>query len=87
MGFQRESLDIEKGKNLEHVEADIGIGHVIEDRETPGEAVVLGDSAFAKIQRIASKLGVEQRGIERVPDEEKTDTSVSHAGTLVRTIN
>ena len=48
------------------------------------EALTSGSSLYARLQRAAGRLGVEQRGIERVPEEEKTDTSMSHAGTLVR---
>ena len=33
-----------------------------------------GSSFSAKVMDIAGKLGVEQRGIERVPEDERTDT-------------
>jgi hypothetical protein len=44
-----------------------------------------GDGVFAKIQRYVGNIGVEKRGIERVPDtvDERTDTSMSKVGTLV----
>lgn len=41
---------------------------------------------FARVQDFAGRFGVEQRGIERVPPDERTDTSVSKVGTLVRTL-
>ena len=43
----------------------------------------IGDSFYAKAQRLAGKFGVEQRGIERVPSDERTDSSMSSVGTLV----
>lgn len=41
---------------------------------------------FARVQRFAGRFGVEQRGIERVLPDERTDTSVSKVGTLVRSL-
>lgn len=41
---------------------------------------------FARVQDFAGRFGVEQRGIERVLPDERTDTSVSKVGTLVRTL-
>jgi len=44
-----------------------------------------GDGVFAKMQRYVGSIGVEKRGIERVPDtvDERTDTSMSKVGTVV----
>lgn len=39
----------------------------------PGESFAYGDGWYAKMQRLAGKLNVEQRGIERVPENERTD--------------
>lgn len=39
-----------------------------------GAHLATGNSLSAKLLRLAGKLGVEQRGIERVPDDERTDT-------------
>lgn len=39
----------------------------------PGESFAYGNSWYAKMQRLAGKLNVEQRGIERVPENERTD--------------
>jgi hypothetical protein len=47
------------------------------------ETFVLGDSWYAKTQRLAGKFGVEQRGIERVPSDERSDAGMSQIGTLV----
>ncbi|KAK5631628.1 hypothetical protein RRF57_007342 [Xylaria bambusicola] len=40
------------------------------------------NSFYAKLQAFAGRYGIEQRGIERVPDDEKTDSSMSQIGTL-----
>lgn len=40
----------------------------------PASSLAAGDSLPAKLMRLAGKLGVEQRGIERVPEDERTDT-------------
>jgi hypothetical protein len=47
------------------------------------EAFVAGDSLYAKLQRFATGYGIEARGIERVPSDERTDASASKIGTLV----
>lgn len=47
------------------------------------ETFLVGDSLYAKLQRIATGFGVEARGIERVPSDERTDTGMSKIGTLV----
>jgi purine-cytosine permease-like protein len=43
---------------------------------------VAGDSTFAKIQRLVTRFGVEARGIERVLEDERTDTSTFKIGTM-----
>lgn len=50
----------------------------------PGETFVQGEGLYAKVQRLAAKFHVEQRGIERVPENERTDTSLLNVGTMVR---
>ena len=47
------------------------------------ETFVVGDSFYAKAQRLAGKFGVEQRGIERVPSDERLPAGMSQIGTLV----
>ncbi|KAF4925584.1 Purine-cytosine permease fcyB [Colletotrichum viniferum] len=41
-----------------------------------------GTSTYAKLQRLAGKFGVEQRGIERVPEDERTDDAIMNIGTM-----
>ena len=48
----------------------------------PGEVLLAGDSFSAKMQRLAVKFGVEARGIERVPEDERTDKSTFKVGTM-----
>jgi purine-cytosine permease-like protein len=52
------------------------------DGAVPGETFTYGDSTYAKIQRLAAELNIEQRGIERVPAAEQTDTSVFNIGSM-----
>ncbi|KAL0935362.1 purine-cytosine permease (NCS1 nucleoside transporter) [Colletotrichum truncatum] len=46
------------------------------------EDFATGTTTYAKLQRLAGKFGVEQRGIERVPEDERTNDSLSMVGTL-----
>ena len=48
-----------------------------------GEVFTTGDTTYAKIQRFATRFGVEPRGIERVPEDERTDTNLRKVGTMV----
>ncbi|KAK5201203.1 Purine-cytosine permease fcy21 [Cryomyces antarcticus] len=71
------SPDIEKNP------AEAGVGnvpyderspYVHEDGAVPGESFEYGDTFYAKMQRLAGRFKIEQRGIERVPENERTDT-------------
>ena len=48
-----------------------------------GESFVTGNTLYARLQRFAGRYGVEQRGIERVPEDERTDKSTVKVGTMV----
>lgn len=48
----------------------------------PGESFEIGNSPYAKLQRFVGRFGVEQRGIERVPENERTDTNLRKVGTM-----
>ena len=50
----------------------------------PGDSFEYGTSLYAKTQRLLGKLHVEQRGIERVPEDERNDTSYLNVGSMVR---
>ncbi|EXJ83290.1 hypothetical protein A1O1_06909 [Capronia coronata CBS 617.96] len=47
-----------------------------------GQSFVAGDSLYHRLQRLAGRYGVEQRGIERVPEDERTDKSTVKVGTM-----
>ena len=47
------------------------------------DTFLTGDSLYAKIQRAVFQFGVEPRGIERVPEDERTDTNLMKVGTMV----
>ena len=49
----------------------------------PTEIFLTGDTLYAKLQRAVFQFGVEPRGIERVPEDERTDTNLMKVGTLV----
>jgi hypothetical protein len=68
--------DVEKDVTYSGPYADAGA--------IPGETFVQGESLYAKVQRLAGRFHVEQRGIERVPENERYDTSLLNVGTMVR---
>lgn len=49
----------------------------------PGSSFEYGNSVYAKLQRLVGKINVEQRGIERVPEDERTDSSYWNIGSMV----
>ncbi len=49
----------------------------------PAETFEIGDSLYAKLQRFAGRCKIEQRGIERVPENERTDGNLVKVGTMV----
>ena len=54
-----------------------------ENGAVPGESFTIGSSLYARTQRFANRFGVEPRGIERVPEDERTDKTLAKAGTMV----
>ncbi|KAF2090441.1 purine-cytosine permease [Saccharata proteae CBS 121410] len=56
--------------------------YTVDDGAVPGESFESGNSLYARVQRMAGKLNIEQRGIERVPENERTDTSYANIGTM-----
>ena len=47
-----------------------------------GESFAHGGSLYARLQRLVGKYGIEQRGIERVPEDERTDKNTWKVGTM-----
>ena len=77
--YEKQSYDVEHGA------ADEKRRSVIKPDESGavhGESFVAGNTLYAKIQRFVGRFGVEQRGIERVPEDERTDTSTMKVGTM-----
>ena len=82
-------------KDLEKNPVEAGVGNVSADKRpdyvdddgaVPGESFEYGNSFYARAQRLAGKLNVEQRGIERVPEYERTDSgfkALLNVGTMV----
>lgn len=84
MGFH----DVEKSAAEAEVGSDSSNRHgapvyTVDGNAVPGESFEYGDSLYARMQRLAGKLNIEQRGIERVPENERTDTSLLNVGTMV----
>ena len=77
MGYED---DTEKGPVSE---AD-AIRHMSDAGAVPGEHFEYGNSLYARLQRLAGKFKIEQRGIERVPSDERYDDSLLNVGTMVR---
>lgn len=69
--------DIEKNPGVDDLPCEDPTGAV------PGSSFEHGDSMYAKLQRLAGKLKVEQRGIERVPEDERYDNSYLNIGSMV----
>jgi len=46
------------------------------DGAVPGDSFEYGNSTYAKLHRVAGKFKIELRGIERVPEDERTDSGL-----------
>lgn len=69
-------------RDLEKID-EVGAGSATDDGSVPGETFVQGNTLYARVQRLAAKFHVEQRGIERVPEDERDDNSLLNVGTMV----
>lgn len=76
--------DEEKTEQWDPAGRDVEVGQVSSIEAVNNYALPEESSPYARLQAFAGKYGVEQRGIERVPNDERTDTSMSQVGTLVR---
>jgi hypothetical protein len=75
--------DIEAGEKPKFTNETDSTDYIPDDGAVPAETFIVGDSWYAKTQRFAGKFGVEQRGIERVPSDERDSAGMSQIGTLV----
>ena len=69
----------------ENYEKHHGIVIPDESGAVHGESFIAGDTMYHKMQRFVGRFGVEQRGIERVPEDERTDNNTLKVGTMVLT--
>lgn len=89
-GFSSRDVDLEKAPQVDNAyesRSNETTYDNVQDNASggavPGESFEYGNSLYAKIQRVAGKFNVEQRGVERVPDNERTDTSYLNIGSMV----
>lgn len=80
--YDVENAPAEKLKPAFNNETD-SAEYIGDEGAVTAETFNLGDGFFAKAQRWAGKLGVEQRGIERVPSDERIPAGMSQIGTMV----
>ncbi len=78
--YTLEPADIEKGRRSSAFGSALGFQTAA---AVPGNAFTEGNSLYAKIQRFAGRYNIEQRGIERVPEDERTDRHLMNVGTMV----
>ncbi|KAJ9645523.1 uncharacterized protein PV06_07792 [Exophiala oligosperma] len=74
--YQPEPLSVGEGEKHRSIVVPDASGAV------HGESFVTGNTLYARLQRLAGRFGVEQRGIERVPEDERTDKSTLKVGTM-----
>lgn len=77
---------VENSSEDKYGEPDTAVGYVGDENATHKSEFTAGDSLYAKVQRLAGRFGVEQRGIERVPSDERTDANMSHVCSIVRSV-
>jgi hypothetical protein len=80
---KKPEYDVEGATNEKHVSPNTSSEYVGDEGAVHAETFIVGDSIYAKAQRFATKFGVEARGIERVPSDERTDSNMSKIGTMV----
>ncbi|KAI1392778.1 purine-cytosine permease [Hypoxylon trugodes] len=82
MTSSNSSNELDCSRKEIHTTFDYGFGFSNDGNAVSGQDLTSGKSMYAKLQRFAGKFGVEQRGIERVPTDERTDSSMVQVGTL-----
>jgi hypothetical protein len=76
--------DVEAGVPVNEKAAGSDLAMVDSGNAVRAEAFDQEPGLRGKLLRIAGRFGVEQRGIERVPEDERTDTKpYLHVGTMV----
>jgi len=79
MGFEKGASDIE------YVAAEKHASNIVsaESAAVPEESLYSSDTLYGKVQSFVGRYGVEQRGIERVPEELRTDKNTWKIATMV----
>ena len=81
----RRGSDPEKAITKESsISVEYAVNAASRENAVHADELVAGNGWSAKLQRFAGRYGVEQRGIERVPSDERPDTNLSRIGSLVR---
>lgn len=86
--YDLEKNPVEKAVDTDSTDKHTSATFVAEDGAVPGESFFVGDSYYAKAQRLAARFKIEARGIERVPEDERTDTgfrALLNVATMVST--
>lgn len=76
--MSKNEYDVEAAKETSESSVDIQ-----NDGAVHAETFEMGTGLVGKLQRLAGRFGVEQRGIERVPADERLNDGMSTIGTLV----
>ncbi|KAI1378694.1 purine-cytosine permease [Hypoxylon crocopeplum] len=82
MSLSNTSNEADSSRKEIRTDLDYGIGDISDGNAVHRQELTSGGSVYARLQRFAGKFGVEQRGIERVPSDERTDSSMLQVGTL-----
>lgn len=81
--YDKTGYDVEYNAHHSNDEKHRSVVAPDESGAVHGESFVAGNTLYAKLQRLAGRFGVEQRGIERVPEDERTDKTVIKLSTMV----
>jgi hypothetical protein len=79
MGLGKGASDIEYAAAEKHASTIVSE----ESGAVPERSCYAGDTLYDKVQRFVGRYGVEQRGIERVPEELRSDKHTWKVGTMV----
>ena len=81
--YTLEPADVERARRHSVLSINQDGRYKSEEGAVYSEGFTKVDSRYEKIQRFAGRFKIEQRGIERVPEDERTDTSLVNVGTMV----
>ncbi|GKT43118.1 purine-cytosine permease fcyB [Colletotrichum spaethianum] len=79
--------DVSSNAGEKKAASDVEQGFMGNDGGVHEADFATGTSTYAKLQRLAGKFGVEQRGIERVPEDERINDTIANVGTLWSSAN